>query len=143
LLQRFHNARFDFAARDFSFFQSERDVLKNRHVRPERVVLKNHSQVALPRRQVVYRMAVQENGAFVRRDKAGNGSEQSGFPAAARSEEGVELAFGDLQIDVAHGPDVAVTLADIFEPDLACRHDLQPKRAARASAENAIGQISS
>ena len=40
----------DISARQFALFQAKGDILFHRHVRPQRVILEHHADVALPRR---------------------------------------------------------------------------------------------
>ncbi len=82
------------------------DVLPHGHVRPERVGLEDHPDVALVRRHVDARGGV-EHGAVAERDRPGVGrleacdaAQRRRLAAAARPEEDEELALLDLEVEV-------------------------------------------
>src|SRR5688572_6733877 len=98
----------DVAARGFfslfSFntpkFEAEGDVAKHVGPRQQREVLEHERALGS---RPIHNLAVDENLAAVARDQAGDDLEQSGLAAAARAEQGGELAFRKREIDVAQG----------------------------------------
>jgi hypothetical protein len=50
--------------------------------------------------------------------ESGDHPQQRGFTATAGTEKGEELAPLDVEIDVVDDPLLAVTLTDIFKPDI-------------------------
>jgi hypothetical protein len=80
--------------------------------------LKDHADVAPPRGHVIDGLAVEANQTFVRLGESGDHPQQRGFTATAGAEKGEELAPLDVEIDVVDDPLLAVTLADIFKPDI-------------------------
>ena len=126
------------SARDPALAEPERHVLEHREVRPERVVLEDHAEVALPRRDRVDDLVVDHDAAFVGGDEAGEQAQQGGLAAARRPQQGVELAGADRERDVPHRPVVAVALAHAFhahfrQPDQLLRaHDVSPPPGVRS-----------
>ncbi len=82
------------------------DVLAHRHVRPQRVRLEHHADVALVRRQVDPAFGVEHRGraeadlASARCFQAGEAPQRRRLAAPARTEEDEELALLDLEIEV-------------------------------------------
>ena len=111
--------------------ETEGHVLRHRHVGEERVVLEHHADASPMRRGAPHVLAVHPDLAPVRGHEAGDGAQQGGLPAPARTEEGEELAVPDAQIHRIEGGDLAVVLADRDELDDAHRPPLRaspPKR---------------
>ena len=92
--------------------QAVRDVVADRHVREQRVVLEHRVDVALERRHVRDVAAVEQDAAGGRQLEAGDHAQGRGLAAARRPEHREELAVPDLEVDVVHGDDVAETLLD-------------------------------
>ncbi len=66
------HALFHLGARQTPLLQAEGDVARHRHMRPERVGLEHHADVALPRRHVEYILAADDDGAVLRLVEAGD-----------------------------------------------------------------------
>ena len=95
--------RCDLALCDALQLQPEADVLGNRHVREERVVLEDHVHVALRRRHVRDVLALEQDPALCRVLEAGDHPQRRRLAAAARAEQREELAGGDLERDGIRG----------------------------------------
>ena len=91
---------------DLAGLQRVVDVLAHRHVRPQRVRLEHHADVALVRRQVDPAGGVEHRGraeadpARARRLQPGEAPQRGRLAAPARTEEDEELALLDLEIEV-------------------------------------------
>ena len=62
-------------------------------------------------------LAIQEDLATVHRRKPGDAAQQSGFAATGRAEQGDELAFGDLAIDIAEHRGAGVAFLQVLDAD--------------------------
>lgn len=89
------NATFSLVGGDFPELETERDVLADGHVRPQRVALEDHARVALVGREVRNIRVADPYGAAVRDTEARDTAEQSGLAASARAEEEEEFAGFD------------------------------------------------
>ena len=98
--------------------EPEGDVLEDRHVREERVCLKDHVHRAPGRRDIGHVAAREQDPAGRRLLKAGDHPEGRRLAAAARAQEREELALLDRQVDVDH-LEVAEELGDSGEDDVA------------------------
>ena len=77
-------------------------LLRDRHVRIERVVLEHHGDVAVARAHVVDDLAADLDLAVVGVLEAGDGAQQRALAAAGRADQHGELAVGDVEVDAAH-----------------------------------------
>ena len=82
----------DLVARELSLLQPEGDVLFHRHVRPQRVVLEHHADVALPRRGAGDVPAADEHLSMLVLVEPGDQAKERGLAGARRPEEREELA---------------------------------------------------
>ena len=94
-LERLGYASSDFAGRDAAHAQAEADVLLDRHVRKQRVVLEHHAEAALLGRQRVDPGVVEHDRPAGKRQQAGDAVERGGLAAAGWAEERDELAALD------------------------------------------------
>ena len=80
--------------------ESECQVLVYRHVRIERVVLKNHRQISLTGIHTVHKAV--SNPEFSVRDilQSGDHAQHCGFSAAGRTDKYNEFVVSDLQIKI-------------------------------------------
>src|SRR5206468_9104996 len=102
----------------FPYGQSETEVLANRHVRVERVVLEDHRDVTLLRRKIGHVAVANPDDAIGYALEPGHHSEHGGFPASRRADENEELAVGDLQAEIAGSRiPVRVNLIYVLETD--------------------------
>ena len=105
-LERFFDAPLDFLAIGAPHVERERDVFKYRHVRPDRVGLKHHADVASFRRHIDAPIGRNHHaardlhlagvGLFEARDHA----QSRRLAATARSEQGDDFALLDFERDV-------------------------------------------
>ena len=85
--------------------QRKSDVLKNVHVRPNRVGLKHHADFALlggnkyPRHGRIDHASADFDFSSVRPFQAGDASERGRLAATAGSQKNAEIALGNFQID--------------------------------------------
>ena len=89
------------------------DVLRDRHVREQRVVLEHDAGAAARRRQMVDRFAVEQHAAFALRDEAGDDAQQRRLAAAARPEQRDELAAGKVELDAVDRGDIAEAMRHV------------------------------
>ena len=101
--------------------QREPDVLRNRHVWVERVVLEDHRNVARARRQVVHDALADPDLAVRDLLETRDHAQRGRLSAAGRADEHDELAVVDIEVEVGDGT-VAVTvgLGHVVEGD--CGH---------------------
>ncbi len=105
------------AARHPLQLQPEGDVVVDRHVREERVLLEDHVDRPAVRRDGGDVLPLQDDATLVRRLEAGDHPERRRLAAAARAEQREELSVSDRDVDVAHRFRLAEALADPFEGD--------------------------
>jgi hypothetical protein len=99
--------------------QTEGEVGLDRHVRVERVVLEDHRDVAILRRQVVDDLGADGDGAVGDLLKAGDGPQRRRLAASGRTDKHHELALLHLKVQVVEGPDATrVDLLHVFKDDL-------------------------
>ena len=122
----------DLGPRKFLQPQAEGHVLENRHVRVERVVLKNHRDIAILRRHVVDELIADVDFARGRLLQPGDHAQGRALAAPRRPDQHDELAIGDVEIDPANRGGLVEGLDDVAERDL--RH-LIPFRGTRSLAE--------
>src|SRR4030095_15779502 len=85
------------------------DVFGDRHMRPDRVGLKNHADLPPLLRNVISRtgrkegFAVENNIPCIGFLQSRDAAHQRGFPRTARSQQDEELFFADLKIDAIQG----------------------------------------
>ena len=90
-----------------------------RHVRVERVVLEDHRDVAVLRREVVHDLAADANDAVADRLEPGDHPQRARLPAARRADEDDELAVADLEVEVADRVrPVRIDLVQLLQRDL-------------------------
>ena len=99
-LQRFLDARRLLGRRQVAHLEAEGDVLRDAHVREQRVGLEHHRGVALVRRHVGHAPVVEPDLAAVGRDEARHHAQGGGLAAARWAEQRDELAVADLEVDV-------------------------------------------
>ena len=92
--------------------QAERDVLEDREVAEQRVVLEHEADLAVARVRRRRILAVKRDGTAVRPLEPGDDAKQGGLPGAGGAEQGEELAGLHGQAHVVHGDEVAEALVD-------------------------------
>ncbi len=105
------------AAGDALHLEPEGDVVVDRHVREEGVLLEDHvdrPSVGRDRRDVV---PLQDDTPHVGLLEAGDHAQRRRLAAAARAEQREELPLADLERHVVHGRDSTEALADAAECD--------------------------
>jgi hypothetical protein len=98
---------------DLALLEREADVLRRRHVREQRVVLEDHPDVPLVRRQRADGVAVHEDVAVGHVGEARDHVQRRRLARAARPEEGDELAGPDVERHPVDGRLAAVALDDV------------------------------
>ena len=93
---------------DLRFFhvhlpKGKRDVLKDRHVRIQRVALEDHSDLPVLGHDVVDVSAVEIDAPLRRTVQSAEHHQCRGFPASGRTEQCNKIAFFDLKIDIPYG----------------------------------------
>ncbi len=105
----------DLGARDPRVEESKRNVLANRHVRVERIALKDHRYAALSGWQVLHSPSVDLDRSGVDGLEPRDHAQQRGLAAARRTQNHQELVRGDLQGEIIEHPGAAEALADTSE----------------------------
>ena len=131
-LEHVGDARLDLVALDLLAPQPEGDVVLDRQVREQRVVLEDRVDVPLVRRQPGHVLERALAGRWIggpQLDQARGGllepadhPEGGRLAAAGRPEEGEELAVLDLEVDVVDGGGFAEALDDIDETHIDSGH---------------------
>ena len=96
-------------------FQGEGHVVVDAHVRIERVGLEHHGDVAVFGRHIVDGAVADVDGAFADVFQAGQHAQAGGLAAARRADEDQEFLVGNLQVQVADGRDIAVSLDHVLK----------------------------
>ena len=107
--------------RQLPHLQREGEVLEDRLLRIERVVLEHHRDVPVLGIEVVDHAVADEDVAARHRDQPGDEVERRRLAAARRADQRHELAVLDGERDVVHGIDRPVVLDDVVEDDLGHR----------------------
>ena len=108
----------DLGARQAAHLQRKADILGHAHVGKQRVVLEHHADAALLDRHGGDVLAGHEDAAAARLLEARQHGERGRLARARGAEQGQEFAGLDLEVEGAHGVDLAVVaLADVDEPD--------------------------
>ena len=94
------------------------DVLADRHVREQRVVLEDRVDVARVGRERADVGAAQLDRALVGDREARDQPQRRRLAGAGRAEQREELALGDVEIDAVHGREVAVALGQPAQGDV-------------------------
>ena len=110
--------RLDLGVLDALAAQPEGDVLVDRQVREQRVVLEDRVDVALVGRQPGDVLALELDQPGRRLLEAADHPQGRRLAAAGRPEEAEELAVLDLEVDVVDGDRIAELLDHIDEPDV-------------------------
>jgi hypothetical protein len=95
--------------------ETEGQVLVDRHVRPERVVLEHEADAAPLGRDVGDAPFADEDVAARRGEEAGNGAQRGGLAAAGGAEQGHQLAVADDQVEPVQGGDLAVADRQVLQ----------------------------
>ncbi len=106
--------------------EAEGDVLRDRHMREERIGLEHHIDRAPMRRHVGHIAAGDDNAAAVRRLKSGEQPQQARLAAARGTEQREKLAGAYRKRKVVNRADSAKTFRQAFDPNdrigcLVCR----------------------
>ena len=113
------HALFDLRLRQLPEPQAEREVLLHRHVRVERVVLEDHRDVALLRRQLVDHLLADADLAVRDLLEPREHAQCRRLAAAGRADDDQELGVLDDEIELLHGQRaVVVDLRHLLERDL-------------------------
>ena len=119
--------------------ETERDVVRDRHVREERVALEDGVHVALVRREPDDVAVAEEDPAGRRVLEAADHPEGRRLAAAGRAEQREERAPWDLERDAVDRPRLAELLDDFLEPDVR-RHRALAHRASSAAPSSPAPQ---
>ena len=122
-LDGFHDAVANLILRPFGDLQGIGDILEYTHVRPDRVILKDHTQAAAVGGDVDACGRIRHDGvvdgdsARVGGFKTGDQAQQNGLATTRRSQQGETLALLDGKREILVHLVVAVTFRDTFYPD--------------------------
>ena len=91
--------------------QAEGEVVPHAHLRIQRVVLEDHRDIPVPRREPVHHPFSDGDVTLGQRLEPGNQAQGGGLAGPRRADEHHELAIGDLQREISKSGDVAETFA--------------------------------
>ena len=111
------DALLDLLLGHFLELEAEGDVVVHVQVREQGVALEHGVQRTLVRRDAGEFLAVHEDGAFVRLEKARDHPEEGGLAAAGRAQQGDEFAAADIQVDVLQDLLVAEGFGEVLDLD--------------------------
>jgi hypothetical protein len=97
----------------FTQLQAECHVVIYAHVRVERVVLKDHRDVTVLRRQIVDALIANQNITFRDFLETGDHSQGCGLSAAGRTDENHELPVQNLETEVLHSRDFLASISGV------------------------------
>ena len=109
--------RFDLGLRTAGHLQPEAHVLRDVHVRIERVVLEHHRDAAIGRLEMRDVAVVDDHAAGGDRLEPGDDPEQRRLPAARRPDHDDELAGLDREAHALDGAEGAVVLGDVVDDE--------------------------
>jgi hypothetical protein len=101
-----------------SLAQPVRDVLPDRQMGKERVLLEHHPKVALPGWNVGDVLAADEDAAAIWSGEARNAAKRRGLATTARSQEREEFAFANVETIDVENDLAAERLLKLLEGDL-------------------------
>ncbi|CPK71638.1 Uncharacterised protein [Bordetella pertussis] len=125
----------DLGARQAPLDQAEGNVVPHRHVRPQRIVLEHHADIAVPGRRGADVAAVDQQLPMALPVEAGDQAQQGGFARSRRAEQGEEFAGLDMDADVLEDFVPAIGKPDVAAFDADFLHEDSPLRAGRWRAE--------
>ena len=108
-------------------------VVEDAHVRPQRVVLKHHGRLPRLRRARGDVVAREEDPARVDGGESRDGPEQGGLPAARRTEDGRQLACGELETHASERLHRSEALGHRFDANGNHESQRREPRALRAA----------
>ena len=114
--------------------EPEGDVVVDGHVRKQGVLLEDHVHRAAVRGHGRDVAPLEHDAALVGHLEAGDHAQRRRLPAAARSEQGEELALADRERDALDGSDPAEALADVLE------RDRDPSVSGHGASLNGLGR---
>ena len=103
-----------------AFDERKRNVLKDVHVRPDRIRLEHHTDVAFFRWHInfsfrrIHQRPVDLQFSGIRFFQTGDAAQRRSLAAAARPEQHTKLFLGDLEIDTAQSFDPAAPAIEPF-----------------------------
>ena len=97
--------------------QSIRDVFRDGHVRPERVILENHPGIPQMRRHAGHRLLAKEKASTVGLIKSGDRAQQGGLAATRWPQQKEQFLILDLQGNPLERDGVAKVLGQIVNED--------------------------
>ena len=115
--KRFLHARIDLALLDAARLKAIGNVLLNRQMRKNGVVLEHHADIAFMRWHVIDAFVAKIEVAALDGVEAGDHAQQRRLSAAGRAQERKELALLDAQGHVAQRGKIAIALDSIFNDD--------------------------
>ena len=128
-LRRFANQLVDFVLRLLAQLQTKRHVVVHGHVRIQRVVLENHRDIAVLRRNVVDQTVADVQLTFGNLFKTRDHAQRRGLTAAGRTDQNDKLLILDVQAEIGNSRNVAgIDLVDVVE--LQTCHSENPPRSS-------------
>ena len=144
-LRRLPHFCVDLAARQLAHAQPEGNVIIDRHMGVERVVLENHRDIAVFRLHLVHAPLADEKLACGDLLQPRDHAQRRGFTAAGRTDQHDEFLVSNFKIEIIHGHDgLVVDLADVFHrnacqcmPSLETQFRIESFRMAAPAADDA------
>ena len=97
--------------------QAEGDVLEDRHVTEQGVMLEHEADVAVAGRLRGHLVVVGQDGAAVGVFQPGDDAQERGLARAGRAEQGQERAGGHVEAHVVQGDELAEALGQVADGD--------------------------
>jgi hypothetical protein len=119
--QCFFDLASDIVAGKFPHLQRKGDVLRHRHVRKERIFLKDHADPALVRRDIGQIARPDADHAFVRGLEPRNHHQQGGLAGSGWSEKREKLAGCNVERDGIHCSHLSVELRNSGDFNLSAK----------------------
>ncbi len=117
-IEQFFNAGIACRAGIASFLQAEADVLSDRHMRKQGVILKDHPYSALLRRERGHILPVYVKTTGRGIDQPGDDLKQGGLPATGRSEKGQKLTVQNSKVGWLQRDHIAVLFGNTCESEV-------------------------
>src|SRR5690606_4554655 len=112
------------------------DISGDGHVRPQRVALEHHAEIAAPGRQVGDVALTDDDASGRWRAEAGDKAQQRGLAGAGGAEKAEIFAGLDGEADIVKDRRAAIAEADPFDRNI-LRHQNKPSRDLRPRSRSA------
>ena len=116
-IQQLANAIPDLLLAGATLLEAEADIVRDRHVREQGIVLEDHADFPLLRGDVRHVVVAEVDRALGGLDEPGNETQRRRFSASGGTQKGQKLTFLNLKIHFLERDDAPVVLDHPFEVD--------------------------